>query len=528
MKKIIVSISLIFILVVSLSSCADFLDQKVLGQENINTYFKTKDECAKQVIGCYQTLFWDEWWKVEQMTLVFDMCTDDSWCGNTSQNADGWDDLPRFTGNKYTSITSNYWQTRYKGVLRANVVIDGISKTTVLDKDTQDKFLAEATFIRAFQYFELVKCFGGVPIVLEIAMPEDVVGIKRKTVAETYAQIEVDLLFAIEHLPERSEYASTDLGRATKGAAKAYLGKVYLYQGKYALAAEVLGEIITDEEYDLVADFGDVWSIKGNNNKESILEVQYSSVTEYSLGGRISAVTGSRDDSGWSWAGPTSNLEKAFVDAGDAERLKWTIIKHNATDLAGESAVDAENPYIISPEKHKSARSNRKLYIPKAERPSPYDSNHQPLNYRLMRFADVLLMYAEAQNEVGNDGEAMATLRRVRKRVNLATADMSGTTLRDAIRDERRLELALEGQRLFDIRRWKANDGRTVMANLMGSNGSFVKYNLEESTDVYEIENQKESSSKGTLFREDRDLLFPIPMSEISLSNGSIEQNPNY
>ena len=119
-------------------------------------------------------------------------------------------------------------------------------------------------------------------------------------------------------------------------------------------------------------------------------------------------------------------------------------------------------------------------------------------------------------------------MNKVRDRVELDPVKSDGTALRDAIRRERRLELALENQRLFDIRRWKNDSGKSVMSDIMGPNGSFVKYNTEESADPYEVGNQKESSSKGRNFKEERDLVFPIPTTEITQSNGSIVQNPGY
>ena len=158
----------------------------------------------------------------------------------------------------------------------------------------------------------------------------------------------------------------------------------------------------------------------------------------------------------------------------------------------------------------------------------PYDSDHNNLNHRLLRYADVLLMYAEAANEEGNDSEARKALKRVRDRVSLPEVTASGKTLRDAIRLERRLELALEFQRLYDIRRWTDDNGKKAICNIMGENGTFVRYNMVESTDEYEITNQKENSNKGITFQENRDLLFPIPNTEVLLSGGSIAQNPNF
>ncbi len=372
----------------------------------------------------------------------------------------------------------------------------------------------------------MVKNYGGVPVITGMKLPSEIQGIQRETVEGTYAVIEQDLKDAITDLPLKSEYSSADLGRATQGAAMGYLGKAYLYQGKYKEAFKILGDLINTQEYDLCTNFKDVWSIANNNSIESLFEVQYSSDISYSLGGRLPVFTGSRDDSGWSWGLPTSNLEKAFIDAGDTERLRWTIVK-NGDDVPGDD-TDEGKDYVISPDKHKSARINRKFYVPHDLRPTPYDSDHNNLNHRLLRYADVLLMYAEAANEEGNDSEARKALKRVRDRVSLPEVTASGKTLRDAIRLERRLELALEFQRLYDIRRWTDDNGKKAICNIMGENGTFVRYNMIESTDEYEITNQKENSNKGITFQENRDLLFPIPNTEVLLSGGSIAQNPNF
>ncbi|SHG38485.1 Starch-binding associating with outer membrane [Dysgonomonas macrotermitis] len=386
--------------------------------------------------------------------------------------------------------------------------------------------VAEAKFLRAFYYFDLVKNFGGLPIVLQMAQPSDVEGIQRSTIAETYELIEQDLKDAIADLPTKSEYSASDLGRATKGAAMGFLGKAYLYQEKYKEAEEILGDLIDTQEYDLCPEFKDVWSVENNNNIESLFEVQFNSDLSYSLGGRLPVFTGSRDDSGWSWGLPTSNLEKAFLDAGDTERLKWTIVKHG-DNVPGDDTDEGQN-YVITPSKHKSARINRKYYIPHDLRPARYDENHNPLNHRLLRFADVLLMYAEAANELGQDTDARRALKRVRDRVGLPEVTSSGTQLKSAIRLERRLELALENQRLYDLRRWTDSNGKKALCNVMGENGSFVQYNLYQSTDEYELTNQGENSNKGITFQENRDLLFPIPNTEVLLSGGSIAQNPNF
>ena len=330
------------------------------------------------------------------------------------------------------------------------------------------------------------------------------------------------------------------------------LGKVYLYQSKWQEAHDVLKTVIDEGEYKLLDNFGDVWDVDHNNSEESLFEVQYMYDGTYALGGSLTVITGARSGpgDGWSWGQPTANLEQAYIDAGDTERLRWTIIKTGCTEIAGENNFDkfVENNtkianykdyiekygwdpecYIIDPSQHKSARIVRKYFVPIEKRPEVYNIDKIPLDHRILRYADVLLMYAEACNELGEDGTARTYLNEVRNRVKLPAVTSSGNELRKAIRLERRLELAWEQNRIYDIRRWTDDNGKKMICNLMGANGTFVKYNTDPATrDIYEWENQGEASDKGISFNENRDMVFPIPLYEITMSNGSITQNPGW
>ena len=538
MKRYISGLMMAAALTFGTVSCSDFLDEPILGQQDLENYFSSEDECKSIITGCYQTLGYDDWWQIYKFYNAVDMCTDDEWMGNTTQDPGEYRDLAHYSGNTVNAGNScqNFWQYRYKGIARCNLAIEKIPSVQFNDTTLRNRYVAEARFLRGFQYFDLVKNFGGLPIVTSaLTMPTDIQGITRSSVADTYAFIEEDFKYAIAHLPKKAEYASEDLGRATSGAAKGFLAKVYLYQEKYEEAETLLQDLCcrgsyagNTPEYELMKNFADVWSIDHNNNEESLFEIQTNSDLTYNLGNRLPVVVASRDDSGWSWGMPTSHLENAYIAAGDEIRLRYTILHDGQTDVPGDPTWNEENPYVISASKHKSGRANFKLYIPKDKRPEPFDAPHIPLNYRLLRYADVLLMYAEVENALGKDSEARWALNKVRGRVELPEVTASGNELRDAIRLERRLELAFEGQRLFDLRRWTDDNGKKAIQNVMGPNGSFVRYNLEESTDTYETTNQQENSNKGYTFVEGRDELFPIPNSEITISGGSIEQNPGY
>ncbi len=516
------------------SSCSDFLDNEALGVENLDGYFSNETNCKKQLNGCYQSVLWTGgWWQIQKFMLLSEMCTDDAWMGNTTQDAGDYRDNAYYTGNTYNAGNGcqNFWQYRYKGILRCNLCITNIPNAPI-DETVKKRLVAEAKFIRAYEYFDLARNFGGVPIMLGMQMPTEVEGVTRNTLEEVYAQVEKDLTEAIADLPE--SYDGADVGRVTKGAAQGLLGKVYLYQEKYSEAEAQLQAVINSGRYQLLPDFGEVWAIDHNNSKESLFEVQTKYDQTYNLGISLSYVCGNRSDGGWSWMQPTSNLEKAFLDAGDNIRLKWTIIKNDATEVPGDPSITEDNPFPPTsnrenlPGESKSGRTSRKVYIPKDSRWTTYPDDKNPLNYRILRYADVLLMYAEVENALHKDAEARKALNKVRARVNLPAVTSSGKQLRDAIRLERRLELAMEDNRLYDLRRWKDDNGKAAICNVMGPNGSFVKYNLETSTDKQEKDNQKEPSNKGVDFKENRDVLFPIPPTEITLSGGSIKQNPGY
>lgn len=548
------------------TSCEDFLTEEVRGQQNLDTYFTTADECEAYITGCYQDITCGGWWNINTVWLLSEMCSDDAWMGNTTQSQSDYISLAHYQGNGASNgPISNFWQYRYKGILRCNVAIDRISNTELEDKELQARLVAEARFLRGYFYFELARNFGGVPLITEFKMPEEIQGITRASLENTYKFIEEDLIAAAEVLPKRSEYADADMGRATSGAALGLLGKVYLYQEKWTEARDVLQKLIPESgytgedaqttEYDLLPNFGDVWDKDFDNSVESLFEVQYEYHATLAVGGSLSTVTGARScgaalGDGWAWCQPTANLEAAYSE--DDERREWTIIKTGCTEIKGETEENftkilndnkeisvyddcvekynlPANSLVIDPSGHKSGRIIRKYYLPLNDRPEVYNTDKSPLNHRILRYADVLLMYAEACNELSDDTHAQAALNRVRNRAGLSPVSVTGNELRHAIRNERRLELAFEQNRLYDIRRWKDDNGKPVIANLMGENGSFIKWNTDPATrDAMEWDNQGEASDKGKSFREDRDLLFPIPLYEVTMSNGSIEQNPNW
>ena len=515
-------------IVVFLTACQqdEILDQPLRGRQQLDDFFSSAENSELFINSVYQKVNGEDWFQINFPRQIDEMATDDNWSGNTIQprpDITGIAAYNVFPGSTYFNL---FWEHKYIGITRANIALERIPEVE-MDAEFKARLLAEASFLRAFFYFDLVRSFGGVPIVTtytELLEPE----IRDKTRASTqevYDFIEEDLLGAINNLPLKSQYAAEDRGRVTKGAAQSLLAKVYLFREKWSEAQAMALNVVQSGEYSLEPDFANIWNVNNKYGVESIFEVGYISNPAFdNIGGQYSTTQGSRADQGWGWCTPSSDLENAFLREGDEIRLRSTIIKHGEP-VFGDPEV---TQFDAVPTENKSGRINRKFYIPTADRPDPYQRGQHPLSFINLRYADVLLMHAEAAYFNGDENSALNSLKTVRDRVQLTTnMSLSGEALRDAIWKERRLELALEQHRLYDLRRQKVN-GTPRIALIMGPNGSFVTYNTEVSTDPFETTNLGEAQDKGINFDVNTHLVWPIPPEEIQLSQGNITQNPGY
>ncbi len=517
---------LLLIMVFSVFSCKDYLEEPVRSTPTLSEIISSEEAIVNFVNGAYDGVQSDVWNHILFYRQIMDMATDDGWAGNTEQPRPDIISIAHYNNvDVGSTYFQNFWNFQFRGITRCNVIIQEVGNAKI-DQELADRLLGETKFLRAFYYFQLVKNFGGVPIITtfnELLEPE-IFNYERQSEDDVYALIEADLLDAINLLPLKSEYSAVDQGRATKGAAQAYLAKVYLFRERWSEAATMADNVIQSNEYQLEANYDDIWDLNNESGDEIIFEIKYRSDPTYSIGNFYGITTGSRFDGGWNWGVPSSYLEKAFLDEGDDIRLRNTIIKHGEP-VFNDPDVTA---FDAAPDRNKSARINRKFYVPQAYRDTPYRPGNLNNNHVFMRYADLLLMYAEASYFAGNSSEALDKLKMVRDRVNLTTdMALSGDNLRDAIWKERRLELAMEQHRLYDLRRQKVN-GVPRINSIMGSDGTFVQYNLNESTDAFELANNGEDQAKGSTFDPAKHLLWPIPTSEIILSGGSIKQNPGY
>lgn len=525
MKKIVLLLVCSVLLNLSCSK-EEFLDQPLQGREELDDFFSSPENVEFFVNSVYRKVNGETWNQINFQRQINEMATDDNWAGNTFQPREDISGIAQYNVFPGSQYFDSFWANLYIGITRANIVLDRVPNIEI-EEQKKTRFIGEVRFLRAFFYFDLVRNFGGVPLVEsynEILEPT-INDKERSTVDQVYAYIETELLSAINQLPEKSEYDAIDLGRATKGAAQSLLAKVYLFQEKWGDARDMAKIVMDSGEYSLETDFANIYSISNPHGVESIFEIQYiNNDTFDNIGGVFSITNGGTGNGGWGWCTPTSNLENAFLSEGDNIRLRSTIIKHGEP-VFGDPDVTA---HTADPARSKSARTNRKYYLPTAQRPTPYRPGLIPGSYIHLRLADVILIHAEASFFAGNEMAAKNSMKIIRDRVDLDTnMSLTGSALRDAIWKERRLELALEQHRLYDIRRQKIN-GVPRIALILGPEGSFVKYNTEESTDVFELGNLNEAQNSGVLFDPEVHLLWPIPPREIQLSRGKIVQNPGY
>lgn len=520
MKKL---IYLTGLLALSIVGCKkDFLDQKAnVNSVQSDTYYNSVSEIDGATISQYAYIDNNDWWQEQWWRMVSgEAASDNSWIGiNGGQ-------VPAVQASHYTLNAGNnrieaHWVETYKSIYGFNATIQGIEKSPV-DQNTKNKNIAEIKFLRAFQYWDLVRNWGAVPLLTKPLSISDN-AYTRTSADDVYKFIKQDLKDAITVLPKKSEYSVDNRFRASKGSAMALLAKIDLYTEDWAEAASMADAVINSGEYSLESSFGNVFATSNRNGKESIFEIQYQYSVQYpGLGNVFPLFAMAPSESGYGYFTPTSDLENAYKVQGDSVRLNWTIIR-NGFPVAGDPAVPK---FDGSPSKDKSARYGRKIYVPRSERtPGRFSKNHIYL-----RLADIYLIKAEASSAMlMQSTTALAALKVVRDRVGLTTdMTLTGWNLIDAVRKDKRLELAMEGDRVYDLRRWKDQSGQPVINSVMGPKGSFVKYNTQTSTDPYETKNLNEAQNKGAEFVAGVSNLWPIPSSEIIASEGRITQNPGY
>jgi hypothetical protein len=491
MKKYLFSIVMIAAIAMAIISCNDeFVDRPVEYSIDSENYFNSKEDYDKALIAAYDLLQ-----SSYMNVLVGEIASDNTLAGGeNASNEPGIQQIDDMIHTPVNKQLKNLWDWMFAGVQRANYILEFKNKT---DFQGKNQIIAETRFLRAYYHFELVKWFGGIPMKGDARfVPGDEKKMPRSSKAEVYSSIEADLIFASENLP----LTTTQKGRATRGAALALLGKAYLYQNKFAPAATTFDKLITSGSYSLVSNYNTIFENEGENGPESVFEVQYTDVEganfeclQCSEGNVAVGFSGPRSysgdlfTSGYSFNVPTQKIVNAF-EAGDNRK---------AVAILDIEAWAASTGATFGKGYEHTGFFNRK-YIPRKRSTTAQNDLNltNPNNYRAIRYADVLLMAAEAFNRGGiDDVKARGYLNLVRRR---AFGDLnhdiasSGAALTDFILAERRVELAGEGHRFFDLVR----TGKAVQ----------------------EIPG----------FTANKHELFPIPIEEIQFSNGNWKQNQGY
>lgn len=474
-----------------LVSCGDeFLDKAPKGELTSDNFFLDATQAEQAVNATYAHL---RNFNVHVFSYIgiTDIASDDADKGSVPGDAGFLQDINDFTFDANNSAVNGIWSGYYQGVFRANQVLANVPNID-MDEDRKAQLLGEARFLRAYFYFFLVRTYGDIPLIDRPLNPDEYRQ-ARVPVAQIYDFIEEDLNFAIANLPEKSEYVATDLGRATSGAAKAYLAKVHLFQNDYPAAFQLAQEVINSGEYDLYPNYEAIFRSEGEHSSESIFEVSTVALEQGGGASQFNEVQGIRGNpnNGWGFNNPSADLIAAFEE--NDPRLGATVIFNGDTLSSGEVVM-------ADPNMGANARFSKKAWVP--ERP-PIGFGNSGANIRLFRYADLLLIAAEAANELGNSSEALNYLNQVRERARQGNteilADVTTTNqpeLRAAIWHERRVELAMEQHRYFDLVR--QGQAQTVFNNL------------------------------GLNWTPNKHEVFPIPQSEIDISAGILTQNQGY
>ena len=490
MKKLNIKISMIIIALATFTSCSDDFVNVDSNDINSEDYFNSEEDYQNALIGAYDLL---------QATyinvMLGEIASDNTLAGGESAtDVIGIQEIDDMIHTPVNANLRDLWGWMYGGINRTNFILEFQDKT---DFSGKEQVIAQARFLRAYYYFELVKWFGDVPLAVDkqILFGEESSYVRSPT-SEVYDQIELDLMYAADNLP----LVQTETGRVTKGAAQALLGKAYLYQEKFSEAAQALETVIQSGTYSLVTDYNTIFEAEGENSTESVFEVQYTDLEGAGFGclqcseGNVAVgFSGVRNyegpdfTSGFSFNVPVQEAYEAF-DSDDPRRdIAILNIDAWATATGATFGTGFEHTGYFN-----------KKYIPRTRSDQALaDLNlTNPNNYRSIRYADVLLMAAEANNRGGIDeAKAQGYLNDVRRRAfgdDLHDITATGASLTNAIYLERRLELIGEGHRFFDLVR----TGKAAQE----ING----------------------------FQAGKHELFPIPAIEIQLAGNVWAQNPGY
>jgi len=496
-SKYIIYTGAILLGVGALASCKkSFLELTPQGQFLQSNYYANPAEALTAVVAAYDPLVTETGGIDNTYSSplgALNAASDDCYAGGgSSSDVPAWQAINNYTLSPTVGPQNQFWAINFQGVNRADVLLEQLPKVPGLSADLLKRYTAEGQFLRAHYYFDLVRLFKNVPLILTTLNINNVYQQPQAPADAVYAQIEKDLLAAIDGLPVT--IIASENGRVSQGAAKALLGKVYLYEKKWSDAARLLNDVNTNYSYKLLPNYGDVFSTKNKFNSESIFELVHSGTQSYTW-------------SNWDqfksnvyvqMVGPRSYTGPIYYSGGYG-------FSPVTTQLADAMKGDPRYGYTIV-NIDSLTKATKTSYAPSYQNTGYFIQKYAPINankvttgitelnwpndYIEIRLADTYLMEAEADlNGGGSTARAQTLLDAVRSRVGLPSV---AATLQN-VYTERRLELATEGHRWFDLVRW----GQAPTA----------------------------LSFKG--FKAGVNEILPIPLNETT--NGSqVKQNPGY
>lgn len=516
---------IILIGLLSMSSCNNLLDLNPITEELETNYYKNESECFQGLVSVYDVLQWGalntpgtgagsipfEW--------ISEVMGDRCYAGG--DNATDGATMERFNRGTLNGDVVNVrslWRKYYSGIYRANLLLEKLPDAQFNKEENRERFAAEAKFLRAYFYFDLVRLFGNVPLITKTLSSKEFTQ-EQATPEAVYGQIAADLQEAIRVLKPYSELPKAELGRVTKSAGQGLLMRVWLYYtgyyGQNQLGDITLQNILTMSEdlilnsgHTLLPKYGDLFKVSNKNNAESVFEIQHSeksyagwdnqnrevadgnqAVLLWSM--RLNAGDKSDYADGWSFAPIKKEYYELFKDVDDRKEASFVVPKDEGVNY--------------KPGYQDSGIFPRKWAALKEHQSNKGDVRvNYPYNNPVIRFSDILLMAAELNLKSGGDsGKALNYYKRVRERAMGAAAAVTAVNL-DLIYAERDLEFACEGHRYWDLMR-RGMDYAQKQIDENEPNGIFVqRFNIE---------------AKG---------LLPIPNSEIINSNYTLKQNPGY
>ncbi|MDA3906742.1 MAG: RagB/SusD family nutrient uptake outer membrane protein [Bacteroidales bacterium] len=504
-KYITISIAIFFLT----TSCDKFLDEQPQGPYPTSEFFLTESHAKLAINGCYEPLSFAN--ADNRLWVVANVASDDAIKGGFPGDQADIEMIDNFQIYEDNGNLEALWGIYYEGISRCNMILKHVPDIE-MDKALQGRILGEASFLRGYYYFQLGNIFGNIPLVLEPLAPEDM-QVANSQQQVVYEHVESDFISAFNFMESAlqqnpSVYPAGELGRATPGAAKALLAKTYLFEKKWSEAA-LTAESVATYGYSLMPVYQHNFNANYDNNNEQIFQVQHLSGQSPVQGSRLNQWLAPRAQNGYGFNEPTQNFVDEFelnIDSIYDPRLDYTLGRE------GELWFD-DIPY--SPSWSSTGYNQKKSLQPISEIPVNTKGDAD-LNFTVIRFAEVVLIQAEALNEIGESPAALNALNKVRKRAResyLFDNNLSGfgtipdgllpdetttdqVALRIAIRHERRVELGFENLRYFDI----------------------IRYGKEYADRAFIDENN---------FIYETHKVFPIPQSEIE-TNNNITQNNGY